>query len=94
MLASSAMESVLMSLMASDPNRIVIFDVPPLLVASGAQAMASRVGQVVMVVEAQRTPSPDVARAFAMLDDRPLVMSVLNKTPESALAYSHAGYYG
>jgi len=47
-----------------------------------------------MVVEAQRTPSPDVARAFAMLDDRPLVMSVLNKTPDPGLADSHASYYG
>jgi Mrp family chromosome partitioning ATPase len=67
----------------------VVFDVPPLLVASEAQVLASRVGQVVMVVEASRTPSSSVAQAFAMLEDCPVVMSVLNKAPESPIARGH-----
>ena len=89
MLASRAMESLLMTLVSSDPDRIVVFDVPPLLVASEAQVLASRVGQVVMVVEASRTPSSSVAQAFAMLEDCPVVMSVLNKAPESPIARGH-----
>ena len=89
MLASRAMESLLMTLVSRDPDRIVVFDVPPLLVASEAQVLASRVGQVVMVVEASRTPSSSVAQAFAMLEDCPVVMSVLNKAPESPIARGH-----
>ncbi len=93
-LASRAMESLLMELVARDPNRIVIFDVPPLLVTSEAQVMASRMGQVLMVVEASRTPSTAVAQAFAMLEDCPVVMSVLNKAPESSLTNGYGYYYG
>lgn len=93
-LASRAMESLLMTLVARDPNRIVIFDVPPLLVTSEAQVMASRMGQVLMVVEASRTPSTAVAQAFAMLEDCPVVMSVLNKAPESSLTNGYGYYYG
>jgi receptor protein-tyrosine kinase len=89
MLASRALESLLMTLVSRDPDRIVVFDVPPLLVASEAQVLASRVGQVVMVVEASRTPSSSVAQAFAMLEDCPVVMSVLNKAPESPIARGH-----
>ena len=80
-----------MTLVSHDPNRIVVFDVPPLLVASEAQVLASRVGQVVMVVEASRTPSSAVSQAFAMLEDCPVVMSVLNKAPDSPLGHGH--YY-
>ena len=94
MLASSAMESLLASLLAADPNRIVILDVPPLLVTSEAQVLASRVGQVVVVVEASRTPSHSVAQAFAMLEDVPIVMSVLNRVPESTLAHRYPGHHG
>jgi hypothetical protein len=42
-----------------------------------------------MVVEASRTPSSSVAQAFAMLEDCPVVMSVLNKAPESPIARGH-----
>ncbi|PIV88513.1 MAG: protein tyrosine kinase, partial [Hydrogenophilales bacterium CG17_big_fil_post_rev_8_21_14_2_50_63_12] len=38
------------------PDRIVIFDSPPLLSTSEASVLATYMGQIVFVVEAERTP--------------------------------------
>jgi protein-tyrosine kinase len=90
LLASEAMERLLAS-MAEDPDRVVIFDAPPLLLTSEAQVLASRVGQVVMVVEAGRTPRQALAQAFAQLEACPVVMPLLNKAQHSALPLGY-GY--
>ena len=79
LLASEAMERLLASLAEDHPDRVVIFDAPPLLLTSEAQVLASRVGQVVMVVEAARTPRQALAQAFAQLEACPVVMPLLNK---------------
>ena len=94
LLASEAMERFLESLMTRYPEQIVIFDGPPLLVTNEASVLASRVGQVIMVIESEGTPRTTVEQAFAVLESCPLVMSVLNKAPvaEAALAYGY--YYG
>jgi protein-tyrosine kinase len=90
LLASDAMERLLASL-ADDPDRVVIFDTPPLLATSEAQVLAARVGQVVMVVEASQTRRDAVAQAFAQLEGCPSVMPLLNKAPDPALPLGY-GY--
>jgi protein-tyrosine kinase len=90
LLASDAMERLLASL-ADDPDRVVIFDTPPLLATSEAQVLAARVGQVVMVVEASQTRYDAVAQAFAQLEGCPSVMPLLNKAPDPALPLGY-GY--
>lgn len=92
MLASEAMGSLLLSLTERYPDRVVIFDAPPMLVTSEAKVLAERLGQVVLVVEAAGTPRNAVMQAFAALDQCPIVMSVLNKATEPADALSY-GYY-
>jgi exopolysaccharide/PEP-CTERM locus tyrosine autokinase len=77
-LASASMQRLLERL-AAVPHRVVIFDAPPLLGSTEAGALASRVGQVLLVVEASRTPSELVAQAFAAVEHGAHVMSVLNK---------------
>lgn len=77
-LASAAMQQLLERL-ASAPHRVVIFDAPPLLGSTEAGVLASRVGQVLLVVEASRTPWDLVAQAFAAVEQSAHVMSVLNK---------------
>jgi protein-tyrosine kinase len=80
------------------PDRVVIFDAPPLLLTSEAQVLASRVGQVVMVVEAGRTARQPLAQAFALLEACPVVLPVLNKAQHSALpleyGYGHEAEQG
>lgn len=85
LLASDAMERLLASLVQDDVDRVVIFDAPPLLLTSEAQVLASRVGQVVVVVEAGRTSRESVAHAFARLEQCPVVLPLLNKARRSAL---------
>jgi protein-tyrosine kinase len=92
LLASDAMERLLASLADDDPDRVVIFDTPPLLVTSEAQVLAARVGQVVMVVEASQTRRDAVAQAFAQLEGCPTVMPLLNKAPDPALPLGY-GYH-
>jgi protein-tyrosine kinase len=92
LLGSQAMAHLLTSMALRCPGRIVIFDAPPLLVTNEAQVLASRVGQVLMVVEASRTPMAAVGQAFAMLETCPTVMAVLNKAPLSAMGGGYGGY--
>jgi protein-tyrosine kinase len=94
LLGSEAMAHLLTSMAQRCPGRIVIFDAPPLLVTNEAQVLASRVGQVVMVVEASKSPMASVAQAFAMLESCPVVMAVLNKVPASPLSNGYGSYGG
>ena len=94
LLASEAMEALLISLANSHPDCVVIFDAPPLLVTSEAKVLASRVGQVVLVVEASKTQRSTVAQAFAAVEQCPIVMSVLNKAHEHSGPHDYGYYYG
>lgn len=94
LLASDAMAALLVSLAAAERDRIVVFDAPPLLVTSEAKVLASRVGQVLLVVEAGATPCRAVAQALAELERCPLVMSVLNKSNEARAPYGYGEYAG
>jgi exopolysaccharide/PEP-CTERM locus tyrosine autokinase len=92
LLASSMMDELLERLVAAGHGRVVIFDAPPLLVTTEAAVLASHVGQVVMVVEASRTPLAAAQQAFAALEQSPIVMSVLNKGRHPVAADGY-GYY-
>ena len=95
-LASAAMERLLARLATDYPSQVVIFDGPPLLVTSEAKVLASRVGQVLVVVEACRTPRRAVDQVFGLLEQCPVVMSVLNKADRgsSGDAYGYGYGYG
>lgn len=94
LLASESMESLLESLAIAYPDCVVIFDAPPLLVTTEAKVLASRLGQVVLVVEASNTPRQVVGQAFAAVEQCPIVLSVLNKAHEPASPVGYGYYYG
>ena len=94
LLASEAMEALLVSLTVRYPDRIVIFDAPPLLVTNEAKVLASRIGQIVLVVGASSTSRRDVAQAFAALEQCPIVTSVLNRAHEPKVAHGYGYYHG
>lgn len=96
LLASAAMDRLLLDMAARYPDRVIILDAPPLLLTTEASVLASRVGQVVIVVDSTRTTTARVSEAFAAVDGCPKVMSILNKTPESARggAYDYGYGYG
>lgn len=80
LLASAAMDEFLDELSARFHDRVIIIDSPPLLVTTESRALAERAGQVVLVVEADRTPREQITRAFETLANCPIVLSVLNKS--------------
>lgn len=93
LLASGAMNSLIEDLASRYSDRIVIFDSPPLLATSEASVLASHMGQIVMVVEADSTPQAAVREALDQIQDSGAAISMLlNKTtgPKGAAG----GYYG
>ncbi|MFN3565094.1 MAG: XrtA-associated tyrosine autokinase [Burkholderiaceae bacterium] len=93
LLASDAMNGLLDELATRYPDRIVIFDAPPLLPSTESRVLATHMGQVVVVVEAERTPQASVMQALATVESCPVVMTMLNKVPHSRLG-AYYGYYG
>jgi receptor protein-tyrosine kinase len=90
MLASETMASLLEEIASRYRDRIVVFDSPPLLATTEARALASHMGQIVMVVEADRTTQVLVEHALETIESCPLVMMVLNKAPRPEVG----SYYG
>ena len=90
LLASQAMSALLDDIASRYPERIVIFDSPPLLLTSEASVLAAQMGQVVMVIEAETTTQREVREALRRLDNCPRVDLICNK----ARAFSGGEYYG
>ena len=61
------------------PERVVLFDTPPILTGADALAFSRFVDGILFVVEAERTRREDVKRAMELLQGRPLLGTVLNK---------------
>jgi receptor protein-tyrosine kinase len=93
MLASAAMADLLDELAAKYADRIVVFDSPPLIPTTESRVLASRVGQVVMVVEADHTTHAQVAQAYAAVEQCPVVLSVLNKCTGKGAREAYGYYY-
>jgi len=93
LLAGSAAERLFTDLSGRFDDGVVIFDAPPLLAATEARQLAARAGQIIVVVEADRTDARLVGQAFAALTDCPTVSSVLNRCPGSAARTAY-DYYG
>jgi protein-tyrosine kinase len=78
LLASDRATAILDALAQANPRRIVIFDSPPALAASPASVLALHVGQVMLVVRADRTSEGDLREAVATLDGCEHIQLVLN----------------
>lgn len=75
-------------------DRIVIFDSPPMLVATQAQVLAELVGQVVFVIAAESTPQSAVNESVAKLSNCDVVMTLLNQTRREFDIYGYGYGYG
>ena len=95
LLASGAMRNFVHDISTRYQDRIIIFDTPPLLATSESSVLASYMGQIVFVVEAEHTPQEAVKDALSHLADCEHVGIVLNKAPIKSLAGDYYGYgYG
>lgn len=90
LLASQSMGTILAELAQRYRDRIVIFDSPPLLLTSESRVLASQMGQIVLVVEAERTTQQTLKEALRQIESCDVVNLIYNK----ARSFSGAGYYG
>jgi protein-tyrosine kinase len=89
-LASDVMTRLVDEMSARYSDRIIVFDSPPLLLTTESPVLATHMGQIVLVVEAERTTEATLMQALAKIEMCPIVMTVLNK----AAASSVGSYYG
>ena len=99
LLASGGMKHLIDDLSKRYPDRVVIFDSPPILVTSGAGVLASLVGQIVFVVHAERTLNSQVKESLKQLNRKENVGLVLNRSREwggnkGRYGYGYYYYYG
>ena len=92
LLASEQMASLLRSLASRYADRIIVFDSPPLLATTEARALASHMGQIVMVVAADATTQHAVSQALSTIEHCDIVMMMLNKASRTDVG-SYYGYY-
>jgi len=94
LVASERTPAVIARLLAADPRRILIFDSPPALAASPASVLAMHVGQVMMVVRADRTSEGDLREAVGLLDRCDHIQLVLNAVSFAQGSHRFGSYYG
>lgn len=95
LLASDAMTAVLDQLASRYPDRIILFDSPPLLVTTEARILATHMGQVVFVVQAEQTLRSDVTRALSLIESCPIKLMLLNQARPGAAGGQGYGFgYG
>ena len=94
LLASARTRTVIARLLAANPRRLVIFDSPPALAASPAAVLAMLVGQVMLVVRADRTPESEVTAAVQLLDGCDHIGLVLNAVSFVPDRHRFGSYYG
>lgn len=78
-LGSARMQELARQMKRRYPDRLVIFDLPPLLEAADGIAALPWIDALLLVVEEGRTPADDVVRAAQLAGER-LIGTVLNKS--------------
>jgi protein-tyrosine kinase len=95
LLASDSMIRLLSDMAKRYPDRIIIFDSPPLLLTTESRVLATHMGQVVMVIRAESTLQTDVQHALSTIEACPVKMVVLNQARTSSKGTYGYGYgYG
>jgi protein-tyrosine kinase len=94
LLAAARTQTVIDGMLAANPARIIIFDTAPVLAASPASVLAHLVGQIVMVVRADRTGETELRDAIAMLDGPAQLQLLLNGVSYAGTTQKFGSYYG
>lgn len=90
LMSSNKMGKLVNELADRYKDRVIIFDSPPILATSEAPVLASLVGQVAFVVQADETQRKEFINAVERLDHSKFVGLILNQSDEQ----EETGYYG
>ncbi len=91
LLASRHVGHLLRGIARRHPERLVMLDGGPCLATSDPAALAPVMGQIIFVVEAERTQRADVEAALDLIQDCPAITLVLNKMQQTA-AHTFGAY--
>jgi len=95
LLASERMAMLVNEFASRYPDRIVIFDAPPLLGVNETAVLASMCGQAVVVVEENRTKLAEIEQSVALLPKDLAVGFLINKAHRNqGKGYGYGYYYG
>ena len=94
LMASSRMNRFVEDIARRYSDRIIIFDSPPVLARTEPTVLAKHVGQIVFVVEAERTSRASITDALRLIDSGKPVGIVMNKTPPGLFREGFGQYYG
>lgn len=93
MLASDRMETMMREIALRYRDRVVIFDSPPALASSVAPVLALHIGQVLFVIEAEKTTDIQLREALGLVSACEHTSLMLNKT-KFAGGKRYGSYYG
>ncbi len=83
LLAGIATRKLFNELKGRDPGRLLIVDLPPVLLSDDALTLAPLLDAVVLVVNERRTRREDVLRVVELLGNTRIVGTVLNRASQS-----------
>lgn len=93
-LASEAMHRFMVELSNRYPDRVIVFDSPPLLLTTESSVLASFMGQIVFVASADITPQQAVQEALEQIGENKIVGVVLNRASRRRSKLLGVGSYG
>lgn len=94
LLSSDKMQQLFDEFAGRYPDRIVIFDCPPLLGVNETTVMAEQCGQGVIVVEEFKSKLAEVKKAVELLPEEMAVGLVMNKVTNPSDTQGYGYYYG
>lgn len=94
LIASGRTPDLIARLLAADPDRVVIFDSPPALSASPAAVLALHVGQVMLVVRADKTSEGEIRDTVQRLEGCEHIQLLLNSVAFAPGGARFGSYYG
>jgi len=101
LLASERMRDIAEDLGTRYPNRIILFDSPPLLATTESVVLAGLVGQIALVVAAGTTPREAARQAVGLMDPDKAINVILNKSRRAGgdsygygYGYGQYGHHG
>lgn len=90
LLNSDFMDNLFYELSSRYKDRVIIIDSPPLLETNESRVIAQKVGQIVFVVEHNKTTQTSIKNALSLLDPEMVIGLVMNKNRSG----SKSSYYG
>lgn len=94
LLASATMRDFMIELSNRYPDRVIVFDSPPLLLTTEASVLASFMGQIVFIASADVTPQAAVREALEHIGEDKMVGVVLNRASRRRSKLLGIGSYG